>query len=108
MSAVVGNQAHVTVEFADGRVLNGEAIATTLTMEQDGCATFDGPYIVGPPHWSMQLEGIGGMFKHQDFADELETKRNASAWQCWHCGAVNPREQRKCDGCNAWRTVLLG
>ena len=107
-TSVVGSQANVTVEFSDGRVLSGNAMAVRLTMEQDSIPTFSGRMITGLSRWSLELEGMGPMLGHHDFAAQLETKRNASEWKCWHCGAVNPREQRKCEGCNAWRTVLLG
>ena len=110
-SSLLGKDARVTVEFADGRVMSGNAILYTITVEQDMQPLWhDGGQAVwaGPPRWEATLVGWGPIMERHQFDHQLARERNAAEWRCWHCGAVNPQGRRKCEGCNAYRTVLLG
>jgi hypothetical protein len=111
MSAILGKGCRVLVEFPDGRVLGGDAVVANLTMTTNSFPVHqrneEMNYLSAMKEWEVQLIGTGEIMEHAEFETRLYTAQTVNEWKCPYCGIANPKLNRKCDGCNAWRPFLL-
>ena len=98
-NAILGERMFVTLQFADGRVISGETMCATFSVDN---MTYGGNLNL----WSLELQGIGDLMDSAQFEKQLAVQRSASEWKCPFCGSVNPRQHRQCEACNARRPFV--
>lgn len=109
MAIVNGEKLRVTLERTDGQVLAGTVIATTLNVYTPSMRYIGGDdsirYAPLNLEWDLELTGVGQpeFTMRDEFVEQVNKRHSAIEWLCDFCECVNPKENRRCDSCNAPR-----
>jgi hypothetical protein len=117
MTIVNGQKCRVTLEYEDGRIFSGMAMAIDMVVESgiQRCYTAidDTPLVAhrGCPVWELTLRGIEGLptieMLHDEYHEQIiKPSHIASEWKCDYCGAVWPRAENQCRACGAYRSFI--
>lgn len=106
-------EAIVTIEYENGRVFAGRALATELSTSRDLIEVTEygdslPQFIPGLQTWSLEMRGVDALTMTQQGVRE---KTQEATWQCPYCGQINEMELLSCglgrwDGCGAPRPLL--
>jgi len=107
------DECYVTLELPGGDVYTGRAAVASVNIDQPLIEYGDPAsplYLAGKTRWDMQLSGLSGLMRtdHKGHGKSVETYKGEPEWRCPYCGAINLRDTRHCDGCNAWRPWAMG
>jgi len=95
----------ITLEYDDGVVFSGRAVAVEMIYERAVSNVFslagDIPFIsANRPTWELTLRGIEGSpttkLPREDYQEQIvDVARTAIEWKCDRCGAVWPRKDNR-------------
>lgn len=108
---MTGERVTVTIQYADGRMINMNAMMARLSEQIEMYPEF----VIGEEPLSVPLrrkfyveaEGFGSITdSYKETQEVLEGFKTASEWKCAHCGRPNKRHEETCKSCGAVRPFL--
>jgi len=112
LARALGQDAIVTLEYPNGQMFRGRAIASEVNVRQEVhhvqlLGHEYGDVIGGPTSWEMTFSGVGALeFSLEDATTMRERMYTRSEWRCEYCGAIMTKGHRSCTACGAFRSFL--